>query len=265
MDNMEETKKKSMVPMSLFVIAIILFTVVLGAVLYKDYLGKGSNDIINTPKEENKTEEQEEIETLDINNLTVQKLYSYMKMRGYGDYNTYLKGKTKITTNDLSAGAKLYFGYRLINSMQQEKVACSDFKEALQKNNKDSAFFCGEEDNEYSTTLIEAKYMKMHVEEIYGPNTYEAVTFDITPGFGTVQYYYLRDKDVYLLRSINGGGSGPEVTQELLSAEKNKDSIILKTKFIIGQDTGDSITENWDYTYKLNKDGNYYFESIEKK
>lgn len=63
MDDVKQTKQKGMVPMSLFVIVIILFIVVLGVVFHKNYLGKGNSDIDKKPIEE-KEEQKSEVNAI---------------------------------------------------------------------------------------------------------------------------------------------------------------------------------------------------------
>lgn len=75
MEDIKQTKQKSMVPMSLFVLVMILFIAVLGVVFYKDYIGKDSKEVDKTP-----TQEKQEVNNVENKEKNNQNLVKYYEM-----------------------------------------------------------------------------------------------------------------------------------------------------------------------------------------
>lgn len=262
-----EQKKPSSVPMILFVIVMILFVATLGMLFYKEFFTKNSKEVTEPEAEqkEEQEEEKEEInETLDINDDLVQQLYSYMAI-SYPWLGGITSDKTKITASEIDNGSKLFLGYLQLNQREVKYESCGNYPEAMSENNTDG-ILCGERNNmELYTAVISGTDLKKSVETIFGPNTYQSETFR-GAGSDVFIYRYLPDKDVYVYQTYNGGGERVVESEELVSARKTNDSIILNIKITKCEPdvtTGEK-SQNWTYVYQLNQDGNYYFSYMER-
>lgn len=240
--------------------SIVLLILLLGVVGYLTYdivvLGK-------TVKKEEYTESTESImdTNLDVNNSFVQTLYSYVKVHDYMEYSYFnMTDKKEITKDDFANDQKLYLGYRLVLDGDRVKDSCDNYQQLLPS---EPGYFCGDSDQATMTVTIAEDQLKAKVEAIFGPGSYTAQTFNV--GKYPARYVYLQQKGLYVLQSFFGGGSGPSVSQELVSVTKEDDVIVLSTHVTIGPmgESTEKTNETWQYTYKLSGN-NYYFVKMAK-
>ena len=129
-----------------------------------------------------------------------------------------------------------------------------------------------EDENYY---YISSETVAKEWNKLYGPSTkFPTIKKNVADGDG-----YLKDGSFRITKNADGVGPGVSfATNKLIKATKSDDEIVLyeNVKFFDGDVSSFSdyektipydevnIKENYKFTYKKNKDNNYYFYSIEK-
>lgn len=242
---------------------------VLLGILIGVILGTGGvfayNSFFNQSEKSMKTSKKEpevKNEELNLNTQLVQTLYSYVKMEeSYLAGVTYIgifEDKNKVLASELSQEIKNYLGYRQLNNKRY--IECP---QNLLDQSRCSSYEKGFPISEYNNTWTYAfgeEELKRNVELIFGKGSYQAGDFKGCEEHGLCAYDSETQK--YYDTDCGCGGVGWYPETELKSAKKVENKIELYE--YVKNDFDNQLDEyNIKYTFNLNEDGNYYFESVE--
>ena len=261
-----DKKSKSLVP-----ILIVLIIIILGLCGYIAY-DKIFADKNNKEQEtEQKEEEQETKINVNINDETVQKLFNTFR----GDKFRFI---SELASSNL---AKLRFVYESIPKDSFETILCTKVFGNFYSMGS-LGFECGygldlnnsiedPNDTNLKTKAIPSSLMKSKIEEYFGSDySYKAEYFgldktEIEP-FCAIMLFH-KESDYYAYYAAPCGGTTGEHKEELTSAYKEGDKLVLTSKTTVVEDMGQKYYPNETHTYEFKKDaknGNYVFVNYKK-
>lgn len=204
------------------------------------------------------------------NGYIVGELYSWVNTSGCNSRNNIFYNEASIVNaTDLKEEDKNYLAYRVLKQNDFSKKYCSNYPVALNKNDSNQKWYCGEDylyknattkydDSLDLTYIIPEDKLKEQVEKMFGQGEYKPKTFTI--GVNN-RYLYDKNTESYILQSTDGEDTCSNYTNSLTSVTEDNTSITLHVK-VINKNTNNEIKYN--YKFLKSDDGNYYFEELSK-
>ena len=281
-------EKKNNGVKALLIVLIILVLCLIGLLSYKIFIvdknndNKENNKVNNNVVEKadnnannstsdnnsnNVNDKEEKMENVAVTNVEVKKYYDYVSAKHIVVQNSYDFNYFNNNKNEVALE-------RIIGDKHKIIKKCSDYDVMENTNNPNFVYTCYTEEQwdqgcvssfnkeeNAKVNVLDGKYLKEAVEEIYGKNSYVAKTF--TAGN---TYQYINSKDEYIELTTCGGGLNAFYNAELYSAEKNSNTMILYEK-ITGSTLDDVKVEkiNIKHVFEKNSyDNNYHYVKSEK-
>lgn len=262
----------------LIVLVVLFSLIIIVGVVYIGYSNFFVQENKNANEEENMSNSSEE---LDINSGFVQGLYMYVE-DDYGCFNTTFEYREfELDAADIPYETKFIMALRIMLDSDKYEMDCNKYEPTKYFNDTrlSSALGCyGEmygtsyydeatntfKNNHgfapYATVLIEDK-IRIRMNQIFGPDTYYQVD---SVNHASLVYKYIPEEQGYITLSIPAGGTCVGHSNELTSAVKNDNDVILTVKKTTGENA--DIVYNYEYTFTLNEsDDSYYLTHISSK
>lgn len=204
------------------------------------------------------------------NSYIIRELYSWVNTSGCNSRNNIFYNEASVVNaTDLKEEDKNYLAYRVLKQNDFSKKYCSNYSIALNKNDSEQKWYCGEDylykntttkydDSLDLTYILSADKLKEQVEKMFGQGEYKSKTFTI--GVNN-RYVYDKNTESYILQSTDGKDTCSNYTNSLTSVTEDNTSITLHVK-VINKNTNNEIKYN--YKFIKSDNGNYYFEELSK-
>ena len=268
------------------IIFSIIFIVLLGLIGYLTFTrvmdrtnkNQGNTDTNNNVVENTQLNDNKDAEILDTNSGIVQTLFDYVDVDLV--YTDWKKESNKtITSDSLSYSDKFKI---VIDGLKSDtSIRCSRIANEIAssfRSDEDAEIMCGDsnrfdtlnlktknwtyDNNEQAFAIVysESK-IKQRMNIIFGGNYYtrKEVIED-----GAKEYHYIDSINGYVVLDVPKGGTREIVKENLVSAQKSSDAIIL---FVSAASNANSTNKySYKYTFKYDsKSSSYYFDSLEIK
>lgn len=200
----------------------------------------------------------------------INELYSWIETSGCNSRNNiFYNDLLTVSVTDLKDEDKNYLAYRVLKQNDFSKKYCSNYSPALNKNDKEQKWYCGEDylyknittkydDSADFTYVVSSDKLKSQVEKMFGKGEYRAKTFTTSVNN---RYLYDSNTDSYILQSTYAEDTCNNYTNKLISVSEEDNSITLQVK-VTNKNTNNEI--NYNYKFIKSENGNYYFQELSK-
>lgn len=273
----------------LLTLVIILSLIIIAGVVYIGYNNffRQENENIEENGKVNEGENNEEnisntVKELDINSGFVQDLYMYVEDDNRCFNTTFEAREFELDASNIPYETKFIMALQIMLDSDKDRIDCNKYEPTKYFGDRDLSFSvsCGNgiglEANYYDSvtntfintqgtapyaTLLKEENMKARMNQIFGSDTYHQV--DLIE-YASIWYKYLPEERGYIMLSVPAGGTCIGHLNELTSAVKNDNEVVLTVKKTTGEN-GD-IFYNYEYTFTLNEsDYSYYLTHISSK
>lgn len=274
-----------------FIIGLMIVAVLVlgGFIVYDKFLVKETNvPKNNTSKvdKNNKNDKEDEVNnkieedgpvnnqpvSLDVNNQLVQYLYSMIAHDNrcfntiFSDIRESIGNQGKeISAADIRYETKFQMALTIMSQAETENLWCNKYDVQKYFGYKPDADNVGCGDNWYNpetnkfvdgfTALFKEDVISSQMNQIFGEGTYRQVD---KVEYGGIWYKYIPEEKGYAELHIPAGGTCPNHTNELISASKEGNKIIIAEK----KSYDDSSSYTFIYTFTTKNNTNYYLEKI---
>ncbi len=267
LENSKSKKEKQKSPKSnknntLYILIIILLGGIAGYMTYQNYF---------TPKVEvDPVKEWQRKRTVNTNSLVVQELYNYVNLDGCDNQINFFYGESQnVKVTDLSDENRNYLAYRQLKYNELEQKNCSNYPNALHRNDQVALWYCGAgiltsgnnnfNDEMAITSVISEDSIKDQANKMFGEETYKAKTFAIG---NSERYLYDSKLSAYIHQSFYGENSCKGYSNKLDKAYQEGDDLTIVVKVTNNENKS---LQMFYYTFTESDDGNYYFKELNKR
>ena len=224
--NKNNKKKKFSIKINNYTVIIFVLLLALVYLIYDDF--------INVEKPLDPVKEYQKQKAVNKTSFVAQQLFDYVNLDGCGEQINFFYNQNQVVKySDLTDENKNYLAYRMLKHESIETKNCTTYSTALNKNDKEKTWYCGDyanETKEDKTTVIKGEDIEDQVNKMFGDGSYKATTFKTS---NTGRYLYDSKTNSYIYQSYDGSNSCDITYTNILDRvyrQKDQITIVVKTK-----------------------------------